>query len=85
MAGKGPGRRQGDDAEAYSNNYENITWPDRTKGETQMKEEPDEMITLHEKEHNKEASAESKPVTVRDKSQATPQDNLMDKVAYDED
>lgn len=46
--------------------------------------EEDEMITLHDKEHNKEAS-ENKPVTVRDKSQAAPVDNPLDKVAYEKE
>ena len=87
MAGKGSGRREGDDGLAYSNNFDNITWSskDNKQGETQMNATPDEMITLHDKEHNKEASADAKPITVRDKSQALPQDNLMDKVAYGKD
>jgi len=83
MAGKGPERREGDDGKAYSENFVNIDWSN--KGETQVDKDQDEMITLHEKEHNKEASADTKPVTVRDKSQATPQDNLMDKVAFDKE
>jgi len=80
MAGKGSGRRSGDDAVAYADNYDKIVW--KSKGDAHMSDK-DEMITLQDKEHNKEAS-ESKPVTVRDKSQAAPLDNPLDKVAYEE-
>lgn len=82
MAGKGSHRREGDDGVAFSNNHGKIDWS--KKGDKYMEKNPDEMITLHDKEHNKEAS-ESKPVTVRDKSQATPQENPLDKVAYEKE
>jgi hypothetical protein len=78
MAGKGSGRREGDDPVAYANNFDRIFR--KNKGEDTVKEN-DEMITLHDKEHSKEAS-ETKPVTVRDKSQTQPSSNLMDKVAF---
>lgn len=78
MAGKGSDRREGDDPVAYANNYDRIFR--KNKGEDTVKEN-DEMITLHDKEHSKEAS-ESKPVTVRDKSQPAPHSNPMEKVAF---
>jgi hypothetical protein len=79
--GKGPARRSGDDPVAYADNHAKIDWS-KHKGDATMSKD-DEMITLQDKAHNKEAS-ESKPVTVRDKSQAAPAENPLDKVAYEE-